>query len=335
MDIAALNSTKTIRNHVLKWMCVCLGFLSLIFAVFNLSINKSYLVGGLEIAFSALCFYIFNQLTKHYQKDWYGVALCLTLSFIILFGTYLAPFENGLFLWSFVLPILYYLLLGRRLGFILSATFLMLQSILLVYKSPLLPFVSVNLILNLLFIYISLWTVSHIFEGNRAQFSKRLKNLALLDPLTEAGNRLSMSHYFEIELKDKSNLYLFLLDLDYFKQVNDKYGHDIGDKVLVELTSLLRDIFPSGYIFRVGGEEFSLMGSFTSAESAQAMADKLIKEIAKKQIDIIDETITLTASIGLVNYQQHQSLSEFVNLADKELYKAKAAGRNCVFTNIN
>ena len=131
-----------------------------------------------------------------------------------------------------------------------------MQSSVLLYKLPSPSFSSFNQALNLLFIYIIIWVISHVFEGNRAEFSKRLKNLALLDPLTGAGNRLSMSHYFEVEIKDKSQLYLFLIDLDHFKQINDEYGHDVGDKVLVELATLFRITFAKGYVFRVGVKNF-------------------------------------------------------------------------------
>jgi diguanylate cyclase (GGDEF)-like protein len=333
MDIAALNSTKTLRKHVLKWMCICFGFLSLVFAVFNLSVNNLHLVGGLEVGFSLLCLYIFKHSQKHYPKRWHAIIMCLAISLIVLCGTYLAPLKNGLFLWTFILPILYYLLLGRRYGLILSSALLGLQLLVLSQKLPYSSFAAINLGLNLLFVYISLWAISHVFEGNRADFSKRLKNLALLDPLTGAGNRLSMNHYFEVELRDKSQLYLFLLDLDYFKQINDQYGHEVGDKVLVELATLLRVTFAKGYVFRVGGEEFSLMSNFDSPQAALAMAEKLRLAIQNKQIVANGETIKLTASVGVVQYQ-HQSLSELIDLADKQLYKAKETGRNEVCTDI-
>ena len=334
MDIAALNSTKILRKHVLKWMCLFFGLLSFIFAVFNLSKNHFYIVGGLEVCFSALCFYIFIQLVKNKQRNWYAITVCMTVTLVILCGTFLAPLKNGLFLWVFSLPILYYLLLGRKYGIVLSATLLVMQSSVLLYKLPSPYFSSFNLALNLLFIYIIIWVISHVFEGNRAEFSKRLKNLALLDPLTGAGNRLSMSHYFEVEIKDKSQLYLFLIDLDHFKQINDEYGHDVGDKVLVELATLFRITFAKGYVFRVGGEEFSLMGNFDSAQSALAMAENLRQAVANKYIEANGITINLTASVGVVKYQQ-LNLAELIAQAGKQLYKAKDAGRNAVFSDIN
>ena len=70
-------------------------------------------------------------------------------------------------------------------------------------------------------------------------------------------------------------LYLFLVDLDYFKQINDKYGHDVGDKVLIEVATLLKVTFAKGYVFRVGGEEFALISSFNSEHAELAVAEKV------------------------------------------------------------
>lgn len=334
MDIAALNSTKTLRKQVLEWMCICFGCLSLIFAGFNLTVNHLYAIGVLEVGFTLLCLYIFKQSKLHHAKRWHAISMCLSITTIVLFGSYLAPLKNGLFLWIFILPTLYYLLLGRRYGLVLSATLLILQAAILSQKLPTSAFAGINLGLNLLFIYTSMWAISHVFEANRAKFSNRLRSLALLDPLTGAGNRLSMNHFFEIELKDKSQLYLFLLDLDYFKQINDKYGHEVGDKVLVELTTQLRVIFAKGYVFRVGGEEFALMGMFESPQAALAMAEKLRFGVATKPINASTQQLNLTASVGVVRYQQ-QSLAELIDQADKQLYKAKAAGRNTVVSDID
>ena len=91
-----------------------------------------------------------------------------------------------------------------------------LQGVILLTKSSLEPLNSVNFLLNFSFTYISIWAVSHTFENSRAQYGKRLENLALLDPLTGAGNRLAMTHYFEVELK-QNGLFILMLDLDYFR----------------------------------------------------------------------------------------------------------------------
>ncbi|MBB1405067.1 MULTISPECIES: GGDEF domain-containing protein [Pseudoalteromonas] len=331
MDIAALNSTEFLRKNVLKWVSLCFGCLALVFAGFNLTVNNLSVLGYFEVVFSLYCFCIYFRLGKHPVQVWQSVVMCAFISFIVVFGAYIAAPSNGVFVWAFVLPTLYYLLLGKNYGFIFSIVLLSLQSIVLINKSSLAPFTSLNLCLNILFAYIVIWAISHTFESSRSQFSKRLKKLAMLDPLTGAGNRLAMNHYFSVELRERAQLYLFLVDLDYFKQINDKYGHDVGDKVLIEVATLLKVTFAKGYVFRVGGEEFALISSFNSEHAALAVAEKVRAALENKYINVDNYKINLTASIGVANYKPQQSLNELLKAADKQLYKAKDLGRNSVY----
>ncbi|WP_247655212.1 GGDEF domain-containing protein [Pseudoalteromonas sp. MMG007] len=331
MDIAALNSTKSLRKNVLSRMCLCFGFLSFAFAVFNLTANNFALLGYIEVFFSIYCLFTYISLLRRPLRFWQSIVMCALITLIVILATALATPHNGVFVWSFALPILFYLLLGKQYGVLLSASLLVIQSYILGTKSSLSPFTTFNLSLNLMCVYLSIWAISHVFEGSRAQFSRRLRNLALLDPLTGAGNRLSMNHYFEVELQDKSQLYVFLLDLDFFKEVNDKHGHAVGDQVLVEVATLLRVALGRGYVFRVGGEEFALFSSFSDKEAALNAAEKIRADIESKQFDIDGLNINITTSIGIAKFRSSNSLEELVNQADKQLYKAKRYGRNKVY----
>ena len=331
MDIAALNSTKSLRKDVLRGMCLCFGFLSLVFASVNLTVNNFPLLGYIEICFSVYCIFTYISLKRHPLQFWQSLIMCALVTLIIIIGTSLATPSNGVFVWSFALPILYYLLLGKQYGVIFSATLLTTQVFILGSKSTLSPFETFNLSLNLICAYFSIWAISHVFEGSRSNFSKRLKNLALLDPLTGAGNRLSMNHYFEVELQDKSQLYLFLLDLDFFKQVNDEHGHGVGDQVLVEVATLLRIVLGRGYVFRVGGEEFALFSSFANEEAALNTAEQIRARFENTTFNIDGLAINVTTSIGVAKFKSTNSLESFVNQADKQLYKAKQFGRNKVY----
>ena len=331
MDIAALNSTKSLRKNVLRWMCLCFGFLALVFAGFNLTVNNFPLLGYIEVCFSIYCLSTYISLTRRPLAFWQAVVMCALVTLIVILGTALATPRNGVFVWSFALPILYYLLLGKQYGVVLSASLFVIQALILSAMSSLSPFETFNLSLNLICAYLTIWAISHVFEGSRAHFSKRLKNLALLDPLTGAGNRLSMNHYFEVELQDKSQLYVFLLDLDFFKQVNDKYGHAVGDQVLVEVATLLRVTLGKGYVFRVGGEEFALFCSFPHEDEALNAAEKIRADIENTHFKIDGLVINITTSIGVAKFRNSNTLEGLINQADKQLYKAKHFGRNKVY----
>jgi diguanylate cyclase len=331
MDIAALNTTKALRGSVLKWISLCFGCLSLLLAGVNFTLNSNYTLVYLELGFSAYCLYTFLRLGKHALQTWQSIVMCALLTSIITMATYSTIPHSGTFVWSFTLPVLYYLLLGKRFGVIFSATLLTLQCIILFNKAADIPYATFNLNLNLLLAYIIIWMTAHIFEGSRAEFSKRLKNLALLDPLTGAGNRLAMQNYFEVDLQQKSQTYLFLLDLDFFKQINDQYGHDIGDKVLISVALILKKTFAKGYVFRIGGEEFALISAFQSEQAALAMAETLRSAVESKAIRLDGHRINLTTSMGVAAYQPEQTLTELIKAADKQLYIAKKRGRNSVY----
>lgn len=335
MDITALNSTFILRGKLLKWMCVCLGMLALVFAAFNLFYNNSIILGSLELLFSIYCFYVFLYSRKFVYKAWQPLSICLFISLLVIIGCYLASMRNGLFVWALALPILYYLLLGRRLGFSLSFLLVIVLCIIFSIKTEWSAYSAVNLTLNMVLCYISIWAVSHVFESTRAEFSKRLESLAMLDPLTNIGNRLAMNHYFETQLYDKKTLYTLLVDLDYFKNINDQFGHEVGDKVLIEVANILQSQLTEGRAFRIGGEEFALFITTTSALKANEIAQSIKKVIADTPINISDKEIRLTASIGAVHYTQGQTLAQAIKAADEQLYQAKHNGRNQVAMNLS
>ncbi|MCK8131739.1 GGDEF domain-containing protein [Pseudoalteromonas sp. 2CM28B] len=142
-------------------------------------------------------------------------------------------------------------------------------------------------------------------------------NLALRDSLTQPYNRRAFKSHFHNHI-DFSNPYCFALaDLDFFKKVNDKYGHDAGDE----------------HVYRFGGEEFTLVVN-DDIEVPVITMDKLRIDIQNHQFTYMQSTLNITISIGLVDIDayEHTHLSEILRLADNYLYLAKNNGRNCVVT---
>lgn len=332
MDIGALRGTQALRNNVLKWMSFCLGVLATIFAFYNLLFNDFAVLGILEVFFAVFCFHTYFYTRQHYGHLWQSLTLCVFLSLLVVIGTHFGDIKNLLFIWTCALPILYYLLLGKRYGLFFSFGIAIIQGITLLSKETLVPLNSVNSLLNLSFVYISIWAVSHSFENSRAEYGKRLENLALLDPLTGAGNRLAMTHYFEVELTHKNGLFMLMLDLDYFKKINDQYGHEVGDRVLIEVTSFFRQRLNKGYVFRIGGEEFAIFLPASDPQSAFEFADMLREQLATIDYQIDEHTINVTISIGVACYMPKQTLKNFIKRADDALYLAKQQGRNRVVT---
>jgi diguanylate cyclase len=123
-----------------------------------------------------------------------------------------------------------------------------------------------------------------------------------------------------------------ILDIDHFKQVNDKYGHNAGDKALRLIAQLMqKQIRKSDTLFRIGGEEFVLLLTNTSLAKAEPLITKLRHGVAESGFHFKQERVELTLSAGITEATAEDSIQSIYERADAALYKAKDAGRNCQF----
>jgi len=162
--------------------------------------------------------------------------------------------------------------------------------------------------------------------------NEKLTLLASKDALTNIYNRRMLNEYILQETKKskrhKIDLSLILLDIDHFKDINDKYGHKIGDEVLIEISSLLsRNIRQSDIFGRWGGEEFIILLPQTNIKNAYEVAESLRKKIEKHYFDKVGKT---TISLGVSMYDPKDDILDFIENADSAMYKAKYNGRNKV-----
>ncbi len=124
---------------------------------------------------------------------------------------------------------------------------------------------------------------------------------------------------------------LIYLDIDYFKRINDTYGHHMGDSALRQLSDVLRaSIRSTDAAFRLGGEEFAVICTHTGISGALKVAEELRKKV---QGSVVVEGVTLTISLGVATFSASKSLKETCSEADQALYEAKQAGRNrtCIY----
>lgn len=154
-----------------------------------------------------------------------------------------------------------------------------------------------------------------------------------LDSLTGAYNRSVLDEFLEKAFneakKNEKELSLLMLDIDYFKSVNDTYGHLIGDQVLQVFVMLLqKTLRDKDCIIRYGGEEFLVILHDTKFEFAYKIAER-IRKLAENNLITPDET-PITVSIGVASLQHEEKFEELLKKADENLYRAKANGRNTV-----
>jgi diguanylate cyclase (GGDEF)-like protein len=161
---------------------------------------------------------------------------------------------------------------------------------------------------------------------------KGLEKDRITDRLTSLFNRYSFEEQIEyhIELFERYNnkFSIVFFDIDFFKKVNDTFGHDKGDDVLVEISQLLqKELRHIDFAFRYGGEEFIALLPETNLENAVKIAERLRESVREYNFSV-DRQITI--SLGVAEYQKNETIREFVKRADRYLYKAKEVGRDKV-----
>lgn len=162
--------------------------------------------------------------------------------------------------------------------------------------------------------------------------SRRNEFLAMKDPLTKVYNRLKFDEFFSREInrvnRYKSKFSIILFDIDYFKKINDTYGHDVGDCVLVRLCEMIQQRLRDCDIFaRWGGEEFIILTPATDKKGALHLAEALRALVEKATFPMVGH---VTCSFGVCEYEEGMSKEKMVKRADEALYKAKREGRNRV-----
>lgn len=164
---------------------------------------------------------------------------------------------------------------------------------------------------------------------------KQMEDLAYTDPLTGAYNR----RYFmersreEIMKLDKIKPFaIIMMDIDFFKRINDTYGHPVGDEVLKILVQRLRNVLKSGTVFaRFGGEEFIVVLPGVGSNTASEVAWRINKVVEGQQFQMGEIGISVTVSLGVsAGTRADSNLDETISNADKALYEAKLSGRNTV-----
>lgn len=168
------------------------------------------------------------------------------------------------------------------------------------------------------------------------ELNKKLIKLSTTDSLTECFNRRHGTDILRENLekvkRDMQKLSLMMVDIDKFKSINDKYGHNAGDMVLKETVGIINNTIRTyDTLIRWGGEEFLIILPDLALEDTNNLAERLLTNISSHQMKIESEkTVNITVSIGISNIisSNNIDLKDFVNEADQALYQAKNGGRN-------
>lgn len=183
----------------------------------------------------------------------------------------------------------------------------------------------------LLFLVLNLSLSSLVIEP-MARLNRKLEDLATKDFLTDLVNRRRFFERLEAEMAEarvkKGNLSVVMFDIDFFKRINDTFGHDSGDVVLKHTALRVREVLRSSdCAARFGGEEFIILLKETPAGAAMAMAEAVRARIAGMPFDAVGH---VSASFGVATWNHVEDAHALIKRADTALYVAKSSGRNCV-----
>lgn len=163
-----------------------------------------------------------------------------------------------------------------------------------------------------------------------------LKEQSQIDPLTALKNRRGFHEVYNAKissLKENDNSSVIICDIDFFKKVNDTYGHNVGDAVLVHIADLMKKtVLNEGEVFRWGGEEFVILLPDCHLDKAVDIAEKLRVSVEESECYSENHIVKVTMSFGVTQLDYKKTSTENIKIADDKLYRAKQEGRNRVIS---
>lgn len=341
MSFAAESLFQATRNTLHKWLSLSTGIVILFFCLLNTFMLNQQNLGLIQSGLCLLNFYFFWTAYRERTKAWHRHLFIITLCATALFAFGYADLRAGSGYWLILLPAVFCLLGGAKAGlcYTLLASF---PAIFIIYfRSDTDSFIQYRSILNYVLAYFMVYGVCYLYEIQQHKQHQMLKTMAFEDPLTGAKNRHALKLFFDHFNRETKTLYidsewatrLLIVDIDFFKTVNDKCGHEVGDQVLVELAELLQFYAGKDHVYRFGGEEFLIILKDTTSSQAYDFAENIRQRVEASVFRASQHQIKITVSIGIAKLQQGHSFRKFLKAADKNLYSAKHKGRNLVHHN--
>lgn len=308
------------------WLSITAGSLILPFAIYHVVHQNVQTAIGASIVSLSLYLSAWHCRKKTYNPIY--IFLLLT-PFSTLYVAYLmnAVGISGSY-WCYPTVLLFYFMMSERQALISNVVFVLINL-------PLAwQFFETHEALRLSVTLLLTSTYAAIFLHAISTQHRDLSQLAITDKLTGLYNRVLLQDSLEhaIHQKNRTNTVftLIIMDIDYFKEINDELGHDVGDHVLKQLGAFLKDFFrESDKVFRIGGEEFLILLQNTDETKSTGIAENMRKDI--ENLSLIPER-TVTVSIGVVGLGTGIDWDQWMKACDKNLYAAKNKGRNRVVT---
>lgn len=339
MDNTSETRRKLAQPHrkavlvALLWITAVSGIL---FGFINLPRGNLPLAAA-EFAMSAYSLFLLFQVRGRAVVQSWIYAYSIPFFTTMMFALTTERATVTVFGWVLLIPLLSHLLHGRRTGLAIAVFYVTVAGTIFLAKyhdSP--ELMQPAPIMNMVILTLCLIIFSHVYEVSRERSELKLLHMARTDVLTGLANRAMLQEVFEKEearaRREAAPLTVIVLDLDYFKDVNDRYGHDVGDQALVHVADLIGTrLRKSDLACRLGGEEFGALLPSTDSIQARVLCEDLRADLETTPLKLGSVEIRLTMSLGTAELGvDGQSLRALLARADQRLYAAKTRGRNQV-----
>ena len=268
----------------------------------------------------------------------------ITITVYMVASTICLGYSAGFHLYCMsLIPLTFYMeYLGRklntrcmnpmRMSVVLIAAYL-IGTVFVILRGPIYEvnslFISFCMVLNALAVFCFLITFSKLSHKMILDSENKLSDMAHMDQLTGLYNRRYIIEHLDARKQSiDSHQWVALVDIDDFKHINDRYGHNCGDYVLVEVARIMREVCVDCVISRWGGEEF-LIASQDKAHR-DSILDELRQAVESAPLSFQGSDIAVTITVGVSHYQSDQSLDNWIQDADKKMYTGKNSGKNQV-----
>lgn len=321
-----------------------LAFISLFMSILNIVSHKDLLLAATLFSFVASLTNVFLLLRNTNNITLPGIIFTINITILLSYFIIFGGTEGFSTIWILLIPTCAPYAFGLKKGTILTLGFFF--ELILFFYTPLKDIVlqtkdyTNSFLIRFPILYISFFLVSFYLEINRLKMhteldliKKVMEEQLLHDQLTSLYNRNGFQKQIEQYLNNKNEEEFFgvlILDIDYFKTINDTYGHHVGDIVLIEMAKRISQIDDSSvFACRWGGEEFGVFAKAKSSEELFLLSEKIRVDISQP-IYVDSLKLYITVSLGGVSTSElsFESFAKFVNIADERLYIAKNNGRN-------
>lgn len=318
----------TLWAHILWFLCFIwldmyilagVNFISAVFCTFAfLLVKKGYY--ALYFLMTILNIFIHATISAVYLSWDSGFHYYI---FIIAFGVFLFPGARLIKGLAAIILIIYYALLYH-----FTQTGIQTMGEELTYMLHLINMVSVLCIIALLG-YIFRSNIDQMIQ-NLHQMNGELERMAATDTLTGLFTRRKMYERIAEKMETEQNFCVMMIDIDYFKTINDQYGHAVGDAVIVHVSKVIAaNLENKGFVSRWGGEEFLAAAEASGDKEAGMLADSIKQGMITPPLLHYNEAVSVTVSVGIAKWKKGRNIEEVINEADRALYSAKQKGRNC------